>query len=70
MKKKHVPIEDADPLPTDCRLRADLICLAKNDVDNSQTWKDVLEIKQRREKDLRKAVEKQKEKDVKKKDKK
>lgn len=42
-----------NPLPSDSRYRADLIHLAKGDLEGAAKWKHILEEKQRREKRLR-----------------
>lgn len=44
----------ANPLPSDCRFRQDLTCLAKNDIEGAQEWKEKLENVQRAERRLRK----------------
>eukprot|EP00761_Pharyngomonas_kirbyi_P011959 gb/GECH01011985.1/.p1 GENE.gb/GECH01011985.1/~~gb/GECH01011985.1/.p1 ORF type:complete len:378 (+),score=72.54 gb/GECH01011985.1/:1-1134(+) len=44
----------ANPLPSDCRFREDLIQLSKGDVDGAQQWKEKLEDNQRQERYLRK----------------
>jgi len=51
-KSKPTPVED--PLPSDCRYRADLICLLNEEKDKSQDWKVKLEVKQRNEEKSRK----------------
>ncbi|KAL4469803.1 hypothetical protein ABPG72_022123 [Tetrahymena utriculariae] len=42
-----------DPLPSDCRFREDLVYLAKKDLDQSQDWKNKLEVIQRNDRKLR-----------------
>ncbi|KAL9652259.1 hypothetical protein ABK040_011919 [Willaertia magna] len=44
-----------DPLPSDSRFRQDAIFLAQGDVKKSQEWKEILENKQRKERQLRKS---------------
>jgi len=50
-----IPVEN--PLPSDCRFRQDIECLAQNELDEASQWKSKLEEKQRREAKLRKEGE-------------
>lgn len=43
----------ADPLPSDCRYREDLVWLSRGDLDRAQEWKCTLEHLQRADKKLR-----------------
>jgi len=56
--KKYPIIPSDDPLPSDSRYRADLIYLGKDDIQKSQEWKGILEVKQRKEEKGRKEFEK------------
>ena len=56
--KKYKVIPSDDPLPSDSRYRADLIHLHRNDLQKSQHWKGVLEVKQRKEERGRKECDK------------
>ena len=49
---KAIPCKQA--LPSDSRFREDVYWLAKGDLEKAQKWKDELEVKQRRDRRLRK----------------